>query len=271
MTAAPPSLSAAWDAFRRELDLWAESSRTAWFWWRDDDATDITPALERLLDLQRATGVPLTLAVVPQRATQALADRLNSLPAVTAAQHGWAHVNHAVPGEKKSEFPPSRPSNACLRDLNSGLAVMQRLFPEQTRRILVPPWNRFPTGMAEHLPGLGIHVLSGFQLRRQYWVAAGLTQLNTHIDPVDWQTINSTAGCTMALIAAHRCLQAMRDGAAPQQALGLLTHHLRHDPGGWDFIAEFLHCVLEHPAARWLDLESSLDIGHPDDSVTPAS
>ena len=30
--------SAAWESLTRELDLWAAETRTATFWWRDDDA-----------------------------------------------------------------------------------------------------------------------------------------------------------------------------------------------------------------------------------------
>jgi len=148
---------------------------------------------------------------------------------------------------------------------------MRRLFPRQSRHILIPPWNRFPAELTGHLLPLGFTVLSGFQLRRQYWAAEGVVQLNTHIDPVDWKGQDSVAGCKTALAAAQRCLQVMRLGAAPQQTLGLLTHHLRHDSAGWDFIVEFLARVLEHPGSGWRDLESSLDIGSLDRNVTPTS
>lgn len=271
MTSGLPSLRVAWKALANELDHWAAEGRKAWFWWRDDDAAHITPALERLLAVQRSAAVPLTLAVIPRQAVQALADCLNTWPAVIAVQHGFAHTNNAVSGEKKGEFPPSRPLDARLADLRSGQAIMQRLFPQQHRHVLVPPWNRLPPDMVEHLPILGFSALSGFQLRQRYWAADGLVQCNTHIDPVDWQGNDSIAGCNSGLAAAVRGLQAMRHGVAPQQALGLLTHHLRHDGVHWDFIAEFLDRVLSHSAAGWLNLEDALDLGFPGAAVTPAS
>ena len=260
-----------WERLDRELDRWAESDRTAFFWWRDDDAVEVTPALERLLALQRDITVPLTIAIVPQRATKAMAKQLDTWPGTTAAQHGLAHINHATSGEKKCEFPLSRPRESCLEDLRAGQTVMRRLFPRQTRSILVPPWNRFPAELTGHLPSLGFTVLSGFQLRKQYWAASGLVRLNTHIDPVDWKGQDSLAGRKTALAAAERCLQAMRNGVAPQQPLGLLTHHLHHDEAGWAFIAEFLARILEHPAGGWLDLEDSLNIGAPGPDVMPPS
>src|SRR5690606_39595463 len=62
------SLRDEWTALEAELDLWAEAGRVASFWWRDDDATDVTPPLERLLRLKDSTRTPLTLAVKIGRA-----------------------------------------------------------------------------------------------------------------------------------------------------------------------------------------------------------
>jgi len=48
---------AEWRDLNRELDAWREKEMPATFWWRDDDATHWTPALERLLDLAGAMDV----------------------------------------------------------------------------------------------------------------------------------------------------------------------------------------------------------------------
>ena len=40
-----------WDRLSIELDAWSAAGRAAEFWWRDDDAIDTTPALDRLLSL----------------------------------------------------------------------------------------------------------------------------------------------------------------------------------------------------------------------------
>ena len=44
---------ATWDDLAEELDSWHGSGRCAAFWWRDDDAVRVTPALERLLALSK--------------------------------------------------------------------------------------------------------------------------------------------------------------------------------------------------------------------------
>ena len=83
-----------WAALDDELARWRDVGRDAVLWWRDDDAAEMTPALDRLLELQRATSAPLSLAVVPARATEALAQRLVHEPGIDLLQHGYAHVNN---------------------------------------------------------------------------------------------------------------------------------------------------------------------------------
>lgn len=255
------SLRDEWKALNAELDRWSEAGRVATFWWRDDDASDVTPALDRLLQLQQSTSVPLTVAVIPSRATQGLADCLNGLAGIAVVQHGFAHQNHAGPGEKKSEFPATRPLQARLEDLRAGEEIMQRLFPKR-QRVLVPPWNRIAE-MSTDLAAMGFAALSGFKLRQRPYAAPGLAQVNTQIDPVDWRGGDVTSGCRAALTTALTVLQLLRGDAAPQQALGLLTHHLRHDEAGWEFISEFLELIGSHPGARWVRLEEALIIGPP--------
>src|SRR5215470_6504094 len=84
-----------WSDFTAELDRWAAAGLPATFWWRDDDAVDVSPALERLLDLSRDRAAPLALAVIPATARPALAVRLAPEVAATVMQHGFAHRNHA--------------------------------------------------------------------------------------------------------------------------------------------------------------------------------
>ena len=69
-------MSGDWQAFDDEVARWRDAGRRVQLWWRDDDTADVSAALERLLELQHRTAVPLALAVVPAQATAALAERL---------------------------------------------------------------------------------------------------------------------------------------------------------------------------------------------------
>src|SRR5207248_3249592 len=112
--APPEARVSGWQALDDEVARWRDAGRDVQLWWRDDDAADTGAALDCLLDLHRQAAVPLALAVVPARATQALADRLADAPAIDVLQHGYAHANHALPPDKKSELGPHRPAMLVL-------------------------------------------------------------------------------------------------------------------------------------------------------------
>ncbi len=95
----PSTRSAAgsgWAALEAELDIWQAAGRSATFWWRDDDAIAVTPALDRLLAL--AEGIPVALAVIPGRVEASFAERLGRAPEAAVLQHGWRHIQSCARG-----------------------------------------------------------------------------------------------------------------------------------------------------------------------------
>lgn len=246
-----------WAAFAAELDRWRGAGRVATFWWRDDDAIAPSAALDRLLEMRTRAQPPLTLAVIPARATAALAGRLAGEGAVTPVQHGYDHANHAPPGAGKAELGDHRPVAETIDELAAGRGRMRALFGA-TPPLLVPPWNRIGAGVAAALPGLGYRALSTFGADHR--AAAGMIQINTHIDIIDWPGTRRFVGVGAALDAAIAHLRARRDGHADaDQPTGLLTHHLAHDAGCWDFVAEFVARVAAHDGARLVDAAQCLD------------
>ncbi|MGE5151311.1 MAG: polysaccharide deacetylase family protein [Rhodospirillaceae bacterium] len=224
-----------WTAIDEELARWRDAGRTPTLWWRDDDAVDATPALDRLLTVQRTLGVPLALAVVPAGATQALAARLSQAPGIDLLQHGYAHSNHAPAGEKKAELGPERPAMVVLGELGTGWLALERLFGASVLPVLVPPWNRIAPGLVPALPEIGFRGLSTFGSRPRTRLVSGWVQVNTHIDLIDWRS-RRFAGAETVLGAFARALVASRDSEEP---LGLLSHHLAMDEAGWDFLNSF--------------------------------
>ncbi len=240
----------AWQKLTAELDAWAAAGRTATLWWRDDDASDLTPALERLLALHEMSGVPLALAVIPGRAQPTLARRLGQTAGVSVMQHGWRHLNHAPPGRPKAELGAERPPALVLGELQRGQMVLDDLFSRGWLRVLVPPHNRVAPLVAAGLPAAGYSGLSTFNPRRA--VPRGLTQVNTHCDIMDWTTTRAFVGEEAALGQVVKHLAARRTGAAdPDEPTGLLSHHLAHDEAAWRFVEAFLARTSAHRAAAW--------------------
>jgi len=266
---ASPTLSASrahadpWTALDAELDRWRAAGRTATFWWRDDDATAPGPLLDRLLSLAGRHGAPVGLAVIPKDATEALADRLATSANVGVLQHGWAHANHAGPGEKKMELGDHRPASLVADELRTGFDRLSVLFGSRFLPALVPPWNRIGRSVGLQLAEIGFMGLSLFGARA-HRLRDGLVLANTHVDPIAWRHDRGFTGTDVALAALIDHLSDRRGGLVdPDEPTGLLTHHLAHDEATWVFLERCLQVLASHAAARLLPPDTVFDAADP--------
>ena len=241
-----------WHKFTGELDRWSGEGRVATFWWRDDDATTMTPELGRLLSLGAEFGVSVAVAVIPARADDTLVRMFDESGEICVLQHGYAHRNHAASPVKKSELGADRPYGEITAELLRGREMLAGLFNDRLLPVIVPPWNRIAEGVVSLLPKLGYTGLSAFAPRpcrgRDEFVT-----VNSHVDIIDWQGTRAFGGERKTLDAAVDHLAAKRAGTADEEEpTGLLTHHLVHDAQCWGFIDRFLAETAAHPAARWV-------------------
>jgi hypothetical protein len=246
-----------WHDLERELDAWQGRQRPLTLWWRDDDAAAPSPALDRLLALAERAGAPLALAVIPAAADEALARRLEGLSRVAVLQHGYAHLNHAPPDERKCELGPERPATAVLDELAAGRARLKALFGGRQLDVLVPPWNRIDDALVGKLAAAGFRGLSTLGPRGPGPAPSGLRQVNVHVDLIDWRGGRGFVGLGAALDQVLGHLAARREGAVAgggdgDEPTGLMTHHLVHDEGCWDFLDQFLVRAQARPWLRWL-------------------
>lgn len=239
-------------AARAELDRWRRAGLALPFWWRDDDAVAPTPALDRLIALADRFGAPLHLAVIPRPATEALAERLRGLTGIFVFTHGWNHVSHAPGNEKKAEFGPHRELAVMLGEIEAGRQRLHALFADRALPVFTPPWNRIAPTVVERLAALGFRALSTFTPRGSKFVADGLLQVNTHLDPVAWKSGGGLLETALLDNQVARDLQARRTGQADNaEPYGLLTHHLVQDDATWNFISTLLQTLQESGVATW--------------------
>ncbi len=244
------------DSLRRELDRWSEADRVAAFWWRDDDAVAPTPALTRLLGLSDAFGIEIGVAVVPAHAEDALAEAISRHAGAVVLQHGYAHMNHARPGDLAVECGGARPLEAILEELRLGKARLAALFGKRFAKIMAAPWNRIEERVLGGLAALGFAGASAYGPRAMM-EGHGLVIANTHVDPINWRE-RRFAGTEKALSGIIGELIARRTGATDaDEPLGLLTHHLDHDAAFWEFLERFFALTRAHPAARWLSIDEA--------------
>lgn len=238
-----------WQDLEDEAARWRDAGQVADVWWRDDDAIDIGPELERLLAIHRDTGVSLALAVVPAHATKALADRLAHEPEVDVLQHGYAHVNHAAPSaNKKIELGTERPAMLVLGELGAGWLALENLFGARPLAVMVPPWNRIAPALVPTLPEIGFAGLSTFGPRRRPYPVRGLLEVNTHVDLIDWKAGRAFVGQAAALGVLVASLARARTAA--REPVGVLSHHLAMDGEAWDFLRSMLEKATKMPGLR---------------------
>jgi hypothetical protein len=237
---------------KEELAIWRGSGRVLPFWWRDDDATEPTPALDKLLGLAADLGAPLHLAVVPEPAGPDLANRLAAASRTMVIPHGWRHRNHAPAAEKKAEFGAHRSPGVMHAEIGRGWQRLQRLFGKQALPVFAPPWNRIAPAVVAALPAVGLAAISTYLPRREKHAAPGLLQVNTHVDPIDWQKRRLLDPAAIAAVTVARLSARRKRSVANEEPFGLLTHHLVHDDDIWSLTAAFVEIILESGAARFV-------------------
>ena len=226
------------------LDDFARKNIVADLWLRDDDATQPSPALDRLLELSERHCAPMTIAVIPHPTGEALARRLEGTDAIDVAVHGWAHQNHAGSDVKKRELGLHRPLETVVGELEAGLRKLRSLHEQRFVPMLVPPWNRIDQAVIEHLPQAGYKALSVYGPE----MLDSLPLLNTHVDVIDWR--GTRGGKDHDVLFAETAAR-IRQGHATGGMTGILTHHLDHDESVWAFLQSLLSVTTSHPSCRW--------------------
>ena len=250
---------ASWSDLDRELDAWAGEGLTATLWWRDDDAAELKPEIERLLALSAALRVPLHLAAIPLWLSDALVTALTGYPEVRILQHGYAHVDHAPQGAGSWELGSHRPQGRVLEDLALGFSRLGQAFGHRFLPVLVPPWTRIDRNLIARLPNVGFQALSMEGARPGRLAAPGVLALNAHCDPIKWKGGARFTGTERALDEIVGHLAARRQGRADiAEPTGLCTHHLAHDEETWAFVGALIARTLAHGCARWIGLEAEL-------------
>ena len=247
----------AWDWLQRELDHWGENDLQAEFWWRDDDAVQASPQLDRLLALGADQALPIALAVIPAALQDSLEAALRHQPSIQVLQHGYAHCSHALPGQRKLELGGSHDRATLRAELEQGHRILQSAFGASFVNVMVPPWNRIDANLHNRLASIGLVGLSTMRVRRTARPAPGLLQVNTHLDPIAWRQQRGFIGDYPAIAILVQHLLAKRTGYRDiAEPTGILSHHLVQSERVWRFLQELFDFLLQHPAVRFVNAQS---------------
>jgi hypothetical protein len=162
------------------------------------------------------------------------------------AQHGFAHANHALPGEKKAELGAHRPPRVVLDEIARGRSRLLALFADQSLPLVVPPWNRVAPEVARGILADGhARAISAFGSGLR---ASGLAMANTEVDIIDWR--GGRRGKPHEAVA-EEVAAALLGARATDAAVGILTHHLDHDAACEDALRRMFAAAAGK--VRWLD------------------
>ncbi len=219
-----------------ELKIFLQAQNTApQIWWRDDDATQDCEALNDYL--QSMPNAPILLAVIADKYDASLVAKIKNLKHIKIAQHGFAHVNHALDNEKKSEYPKTRTLHDIEHELKIGSARLQKDFGEQFLSVFVPPWNRMHEDVETLLVKTGFKGFSMFKGNPQN---APIKRYDSHIDIINWRQDKSFIGTENFIINLRHEIQNNR------QKIGILTHHKVHDNNAKSFLLDFHKFVADN-------------------------
>jgi hypothetical protein len=232
-----------------ELDHWVAEGVIATFWWRDDDAGDPCPELDRLLEV--SDGRPFALAAIPFQASSLLSARLASEPHVSVFQHGWKHENHSRAGAN-SEYPAGRNIDLVQQEFLQGSAKLRSLFGRQYAPVFTPPWHGLDDAYLPVLRTAGIRGISS-KGRRSPRGEIGLVRNNIHCVPIEWSDPPGFGNPARYVGQLVDHLKLRRNGTDRGEATGILTHHLVQNSDSFAFLRSVLRLIDAHPGARLVD------------------
>ncbi|WP_426011494.1 polysaccharide deacetylase family protein [Caulobacter sp. DWR2-3-1b2] len=221
-----------------ELARWKAGGHGPLVWWRDDDARQPGPALDRLLALSRRFDAPITLAAVPDGDIPALSKTCRETPCVELAIHGFRHENRAPPGQPSGEVNELDLLTDVIQELGEAIEVFRRAGVRAS--LFVPPWNNAHPTLKTALRLRGLTLSCYGEMRDEHEPTA---RLDTHLDIMRWKPRARFRGAVRFLLRTRRHLAERRLKTLWDEPVGLLTHHLDHDEAAWHFLEALLPVV----------------------------
>lgn len=231
-----------WQEFEQNLSI-LSFDRDISFWWRDDDAVEMTMSLEKLINLSENYKTPCHLAVIPE-----IVSKIDLSNHQYVLHHGIEHKNNALPHQKKIEIGGDLSKKYFRQKITDHKKKLEELFGASYYPCFVPPWNRIEEKYLSLIEEVGFKALSVH--RDVIFSNRNFYQLNTHIDIIDWKNNKKTHDDAYLL---SMIIEDIRSGENP---VGFLTHHLDHCDKSWSFLEKLFHVTQKNSSIKWITLNS---------------
>ncbi len=194
------------------------------FFLRCDDVTKPGRAFLRVFGLLKSAGLPVSCAVIPAQAGQALAAFFRAETAagarLEALQHGYSHAEYAGNRYLKHEFGPSRLYKEQRGDIAAGKRLMKKLFGKISKPVFVPPFHIYNSDTLKALASLKFKAVSASRPLKEP-LPRGLAFLGTRVTVNEYDLGLKPRPLSLGQLKS-RTLAAIREGGGPA---GIYFHH----------------------------------------------
>lgn len=221
-----------WSNLRACLDEIEAQNKNLWLWVRDDDVTVRSEALIKMLDYFKAKGLPLLLAVIPEKCCISDIKKMISENKISIGQHGYSHENYLIDDYKCSELNADRGIEIILKEQLLGNELLEKEFGNKYQHIFVPPWFEIDKNVYQ--------VLKKYYCAFSIWGSNdnnNMVEINSQVDFIDWSNDGIYSGDKFILSQIIReCESLIRNDAASLAAIGIVLHHEYYQEEWYDFL-----------------------------------
>jgi len=213
---------------------------------RDDDASELVPELQQLVDIFNSVKIPLHIAAIPARLNEETASFLLDQKYIEIGQHGYSHTNHATRG--LSEFSPNRSYSQQYKDIRNGKERMQQLFGCDFQPIFTPPFHGFNKNTLRCIQELGFKTFSSIQSLLFGRYAYGFKEVSVNLDPIaqyEPQIIYKSEDTFLSEIL---------ETARTQRYLGFNLHHRTMTEAFANQLQNLLYMLRRQPNVKFFHL-----------------
>jgi anaerobic magnesium-protoporphyrin IX monomethyl ester cyclase len=155
---------------------------------RDDDVSELTSKLKRLIGIFIEEKVPVSLEVIPKKLTNETVDYLLNLKKkypylIDINQHGYSHKNNNdQTNEELYEFGKNRSYEEQFNDIKEGKKIMEKKFGKNFSLIFTPPFNEYDENTVTALQELKFKAISA---DNSGFITKGIKTANSSIDLIE--------------------------------------------------------------------------------------
>jgi MoaA/NifB/PqqE/SkfB family radical SAM enzyme len=232
------------------------SKNSGFFFFRDDDVDELTPNLEKLINLFVKYNVPISLQLIPTKLTKQCIDFLknikkNNTDIIELCQHGYSHDDYSYQNTSIKNFDHSYEfgDNILQKDqyklIKKGRSILNSYFGELISDVFTPPFHGYNKETLNALKDNSIKIISSFsngdnkEIDNKEIDNKEITFIDCNIDPVNDYNHN-------LFLNPKIIIDQMIEKTSEDKFVGFLLHHKLLNSSQFLFIESLLKLIKDY-------------------------